>query len=828
MNPLPAGAVCTLTPTTPEKAGNGYLSGDTSATKVEDEEACTLAARQGISYATAAADWASLISGGNLNGGTTVSDLGLNSDIGQVARSGYQEINTPKLDWQINPKEHLSVLYHRLRWDSPGGVQTTAADNYARDTQGMDFVKLDYGVAKLTSLITNNISNELLYQFGRENNNESQQPYTAYTKADLVGSGTSAGNVPEVLVADSSTGWGFAAGSPYYSYRTYYPLEYKWQVGDVLYWNKGNHSMKFGVDAVHNTDTQNNLYEGNGEYVYTYLGQYMNDLLNEKNGTALASSTTATNYGCDANDSEYATSATATVINGYPCYDDFYQGFGTAAYTLATMDTGVFAQDNWKFSPRLTLELGLRWDYEALPAPNPAFTTANSTSGSYFYSYPGLTNHPSDKMNFGPRIGFSYDVNGKGNTVVRGGYGMYYGRITNGNLLEVLFDTGSANAQYSPTFYNAPSGSVGEGPVFPNIFATGAAAKPTSYFFSPNLRNPQVQEFDLMVQRNLGHGTYIQGSYLGALGRELPNFLDVNLNPSSVTSKTFTVSDTSALGPLGATGSTITIPVVYTGFGNTNMFGTNAANFAAITEMISNVNSNYNAMVLEVLNRTLHSLQFDVNYTWSHALDYSQNAATEGSTNAWYDPLWYITGTSARINYGDSSYNVPNRAVAYALLNFPNIHSDNWVKYLTNDWSMNNSFQFQNGLPYTLGINATKPSGGAANYLNGAGGSNVIPSIGINTRRYPHREVDDVRFQKQVTLDHGRNLQLMCNIFNVANHQNITALGTTAYTLSSLSLTYQGQYTTTSNNSLGVPTNSNSSGFLYTPREVEFAVRINF
>jgi hypothetical protein len=822
---LPAGAVCTLTPTTPEKAGNGYLSGDTSATATEDAEACTLAARQGISYATAAADWASLIDGGNLNGGTTVSDLGLNSDIGQVSRFGYQEINTPKLDWQVNSKQHVSVLYHRLRWDSPGGVQTAAADNYARDSQGTDYVKLDYGVVKLTSLITANIGNELLYQYGRENDNEGQQPYTAYTKANL----TAGGNVPYVLVADSSSGWGFAAGSPYYSYRTAYPIETKWQVGDVLYWNHGNHSLKFGVDMVHNSDYQNNLYEGNGEYVYSYLGQYMNDLLDEKNGTppiGPLGSATATNYGCDSGDSEYATKATSVSVAGYPCYDDFYQGFGTPTFSLATMDTGIFAQDNWKVTSRLTMELGLRWDYEALPTPTAAFTSQIGTVGApgSFNPYPGLTNHPTDKVNLGPRAGFSYDVAGKGNTVVRGGYGMYYGRITNGNLLEVLFDSGSPNAQYTTTYYGAPSGSVTEGPVFPTIESTtGAGAKPNSYFLSPSLRNPAVQEFDLMLQQGIGKGTFFQASYLGALGRELPNFLNVNLNPASLTSKTLTVADASGTGPL-PNGATYTTSV-YTSQGNTTLLGPNATYFGSVTEMVSNVNSNYNAMVVEVLNRSLKSIQFDASYTWSHALDFSQNALTEGSTNSWYDPY-----TNPRINYGDSSYNVPNRFVAYALYKFPNLHSDSWLsRILINDWSLDDSFQMQNGLPFTYSVSANKVTGAVANYWNGSGGSNIIPMIGYDTGKYPRRMVDDARLQKAISFERGRSLQLMCNVFNVANHQNITAEGTTAYSLSGTTLTYDGQGSAyPSNNSLRVPTNSNSSGFLYTPREVEIAARFNF
>jgi hypothetical protein len=819
---LPTGAVCNLTPATPEAAGNGYLSGDTSSStqKTLDEEACTLAARQGITYAQAATDWASLINGGSL--ATGGSDLGLNSALGPVSRFGYQEINTPKIDWQITPREHWSVLYHRLRWDSPGGVQTGAAVNYARDTDGNDFVKLDYGLTKLTSLISTSISNELLYQYGRELDDEGQQPFTPYTLADI---NNKSGNIPEVLVADSSSGWGFAAGSPYYSYRTAYPLEKKWQVGDTLYWNKGNHSFKFGVDAVHNYDFQNNLYESNGEYSYQYLGPYFNDLLDFKNGVTPTASKTAANYGCDSNYTEYATSATSTVVSGYPCYADFYQGFGTPTFGLNTMDTGVFAQDNWKFSPRLTLELGLRWDHENLPSPSSTFTTATGS----FTPYNGLTNHPTQWSNFGPRVGFSYDVFGQGKTVLRGGWGMYFGRITNGNILEVLFDSGSPAAQTAPTFFNAPTSSVAEGPQYPSIFASGSStSKPSSYFFSPTLKLPEVQEYDLQIQQAIGRETYFSVSYLGSLGRDLPNFLNVNIVPCTASttaceSKTITVSDASGKGPLPV--GSMTINNIYTSYGNTGLLGPNAVNFTSITEMVSNVNSNYNALVGEVMNRSLKSIVFDANYTWSHALDFAQNALTEGTTESWYDPYG-----NYRSNYGNSNFNVPNRFVGYVLYNLPGVNPGNALKWITNGWSLNDSFSMQNGLPYT-GAWSGKLSGALGSYFNGAGGIGIIPGyVGVNTFKYPRHIVDDARLQKEFSFErYIQSVQLLVNVFNVANHQNVTALGTTAYTLSGSTLTYLGQGSANpSSNTLGVPTNSNSAGFLFTPRQVEIAARINF
>jgi len=825
---LPTGANCSAL---------GYLSGDTSATAQAsiDAQACTLAARQKISYNTAAIDWSSMMFGGSVaNGAATpqnFTDLGLNSDIGEVARFGYQEINTPKLDWQINSKNHVSVLYHRLRWDSPGGVQTSASDHDARDYQGNDYVKLDYGVAKLTSLLSGSVSNELLYQYGRENDNENQQSLTAYTQADLA----SNGNIPQVAIATGNGG--FSAGSPYYSYRVLYPEENKWQVGDVLYWSHGNHSLKFGVDMVHNYDVQNNLYESNGAFSYSYFGNYMNDEMNFRNGIT---PTAANDLGCNSTATENGTSKTtaaAPIYGGYPCYSSFAQGFGIPAYAISTMDTGIFAQDNWKVSPRLTLELGMRWDYEALPPADPNLTTATGN----FNPYPGLTNNPSDKTNFGPRFGFSYDLTGKGNTVLRGGYGIYYGRITNGNLLQVRLNTGSPNGQITPGWKT----STGGAPQFPNIVTTSPSAAvctdavgvttcPTSYFLAPNLRNPEVQEYDLMLQQGIGHGTFVQLSYLGALGRLLPNYLDVNLNPASLTTYPITVEDLTGNGPLGPTGTVYNVPT-YTSFGNTALFGTVANNFSSISELVSNINSNYNAGVLEVLNRSLKSIQFDASYTWSHALDFSQNALTEGGTNEWYDPY-----SSARVNYGNSNYNVPNRLVAYALYKFPNLHSESWLsKILINDWSLNDSFQIQDGLPWTMGVGGYVGSAIESDW-NGSSGSSIIPGVGVNTRKYQRKIVDDARLEKDISFERSRSLQLMANMFNVSNHENFDGYSsTTAYSLSSpsgggnyaqynLSGASNSTYPTSASGTLGVKNSSNSSGFLYTPREIEIAARFSF
>jgi Carboxypeptidase regulatory-like domain/TonB-dependent Receptor Plug Domain len=780
---VPAGETCNDGST-----GNGYYSGGSSTL---DGYVCTMAARQSITYAAAASAYDSAISA-------------LSADLGTVPRFGYQEINTPKLDWQINDKEHLSLLYHRLRWDSPGGVQTNSTADYALDTWGNDFVKLDYGLATLTSLLRSNLSNQLLYQYGRELDDEGQQPFTQYTTNNLVGTG---GNIPEVGL---DTSIGFNLGSPYYSYRKALPDEHKWQITDTLYDSWGNHSLKFGADFVHNADLINNTYESNGDYSYSYITNYVTDLLNKGNATSTCNSTaspSATSAG----------EARSSIVGTYPCYADYYQGFGPPVFSISTLDYAFFAQDNWRFSPRLTLELGLRYDYEFLPGPVSDLTTATGT----FVPYQQLMNNPSDKNNFGPRVGFAYDVSGQGKTVFRGGVGMYYGRITNGNLLNARLETGSPNGQYTTTYKASTAGN----PDFPNpVTTTGAAPKPSSYYLASNLQNPLVYEYDLMVQQEIGTGNIFQVSYLGALGRELPNYLDFNLNPAT-TNSTITVADPTGKGPL-PNGTVFTVPT-YTSYGNTNLFGAAAADYQSITQVSSNVNSNYNALVIEAQNHSLRDLLFDVNWTWSHALDYAQNADTTLAGNTWYDPY-----RNPRLNYGNSSFNVPERFVAYAVYTTPNIRSESWAKYFANGWSVSDSFQRQSGLPYTASVSGYVGDAILSDW-NGASGSAMIPEIGLNTYKYPRKTVDDARLQKDIPFKEGIHLQLMANVFNIANHQNYDGISTTAYKLSTNAgsttagtATFQGGQS--GQGTFGEATSSNDSGFLYTPREIEISSRLIF
>jgi len=788
----------------------GYLNETTTGTgtlthATLDNAVCTMAARLGLSTYAAAA---------------TAYDNGLaalDTDLGTVARAGYQEINTPKLDWQVNSKNTATFLFHRLRWDAPGDVQTSTSAAYALDAWGEDFVKLDYGVAKLDSQIGSRMSNEVLYQFSRELNDEGQQPYSAYTKANLIApngssvigglsNAPSGGTIPYIGL---DTSIGFNLGSPYYSYRIAYPGERKWQVEDVFYLTSGNHTIRIGGDVMSNSDSIKQTPYYFGDYTYSTLPNYLTDL------TTKGSAGTCNSTGG-------AATATVSGVGTFGCYSSAFQDFGATGDTISTTDYAGFIQDNWKVSPRLTFEMGLRYDYQQYPAPTANLTTAVGS----FVPYAGITNHPEDRNNLGPRLGFSMDLFGTGKTVVRGGYGIYFGRIVNATILQTYFSSGSPNGQYGLASTKPTATGV---PTFPFPFAGGSGSKPSSYYLAPNLQNPAVHEFDMIVQQQLGKGTVAQVSYMGALGRTLPNFLDVNLAPPTVSS-TITVVAPSASGfgngPL-AIGTQYVVPT-FSAYINPN--------FTNITEVISNVNSSYNGMTVEVQNHSLRSVQFDVNYTWSHSLDYSQNSAAGTTSNNWLNPY----GPASQ-NYANSQWNIPNRVVGYVLYKFPEMSSSNMLKYAANGWSIDDTFQMQNGLPYSAvigsGFNSSQALNsswtGAPSPSSSAG--DYLPPIGINTYQLPRTIVDDLRVQKGFKIQEKYDLQLSADMYNVANHQNYSINATdvhqTAYnfnTSGSGVSTLQYQPVTGPGVGFGSHSTSNDSGFLYTPREIQVQARLMF
>jgi hypothetical protein len=512
--------------------------------------------------------------------------------------------------------------------------------------------------------------------------------------------------------------------------------------------------------------------------------------------------------------------------NGIPCYNSLAQGFGQSIFEFHTTDYGVFAQDDWKIFPRLTLNLGARYDYESLPTSGFA-SVANPL-------LPQTTNRPSDKNNIAPRVGFAWDPFGLSKTVLRGGFGLYYGRIPNNYVLGGLSNTGAANAtnlaSFAPTASNAP--------LLPQI-ATSAGPNGAIQYFASNFQNPYAEQFDLAVQQDLGMKNVLSISYIGAMGRELPNYINVNLDPSKSYTATYTVAagTNGSCGPLACgtqyavktyAGKQCNTTPGAVGCSTTQNITLNPQ-YTSITESLSNINSSYSGLTVDVTNRSNKWVQFDANYTWSHALDFSQNASTTPGTNNWVDPFG-----NQRLNYGNSNQNVKNRAVGWANINAPGIKGDGPLTYLTNGWSIKPYVQVQNGLPFSLLSSGTAVSQcgnpgclqAASSGITGTGATAYLPFFGRNTQQYPRTIEVDLRAQKSFRFAEKYNLELFGEAFNLANHENVTGVNSTGYAISSPStpaglgtLTYQANFGLTSS------ANSNTA---YGPRVVQIGARATF
>ena len=157
--------------------------------------------------------------------------------------------------------------------------------------------------------------------------------------------------------------------------------------------------------------------------------------------------------------------------------------------------------------------------------------------------------------------------------------------------------------------------------------------------------------------------------------------------------------------------------------------------------------------------------------------------------------------------------------MAYALYSLPNFGQSQWTKYLINDWKLDDTIQIQTGMPYSAGTSGNTTAG-ITSTLNGSGGASFIPQLGFNNYFQPRTIVDDARLEKDFPVRERYNLELMAQVFNVANHQNVTGVYTPAYTLSGTTATYQASF--------GQPSSTNNSGFSYAPRQVEISARFSF
>ena len=358
---------------------------------------------------------------------------------------------------------------------------------------------------------------------------------------------------------------------------------------------------------------------------------------------------------------------------------------------------GFYVQDSFRLTPRLTLNFGVRWDYFGVVGEKDDLfyrldpsTATNLTPTGQLYD--------KDYNNFAPRFGFSYDVTGKGRTVIRGGWGLFYDAFAQ----DIFLGHVPYNCAYcpGPALTGEGPAAIGAAGLSGNPIVAGSPVfsgfSPLSDFFGadPKIRTPNTQNFNLNVQQQLGRAV-VQVGYVGARGTKLFRFRDIN-QPSQ---GQITAYDTSAAQ---CTGFVLpNCPIA--GFDGPDGVNFNVPRTAFpalfyVNQEESAASSTYHALQTSLRMNAVHGITTGVNFVWSHSIDdasdsedFIPNAAQPNNSFA------------PQFERGNSNFDIRRRFTWNFGYRLPTMNGS-WSK-LKNGWGFEGVVSLQDGQPYQLNYN---------------------------------------------------------------------------------------------------------------------------
>jgi hypothetical protein len=428
-----------------------------------------------------------------------------------------------KFDWNINSSNKLAMSYN---FDySRNENQTFDVSTYGNSANGIEGPsKISVFNFNLFTTLSPTMVNEAHFTYGREN-----RPRNAITSN---------------LLADTAIGFAptFRFGNPFFLQPNVDELIWRTQVKDNVSIVKGAHTIKFGGEWLHTVNSQ--VFRG------FFTGRY---LFNSPTGFLRYASPTApggfgpTTLQCvsPAGVITWRTQAlgeTCPAGNtvGGPLLLYLQNGIPTGiagvpppgASEIKNEDLGLYVQDKWQVRPNFTLNYGLRWEAQIFPEPiiPPSQTSYGALLNDPRFPSDGTLHSP--KKQFQPRVGFSWDIGSKGKSVLRGSYGIYYGRLNMLSQVGSITDNGAQQfgITCATTFAFTCFGATTAPPTWPNIIPvtpTGALPfAPNVRVFSKDYANPRIYTTNVQFEQQLADDLSMYFDFTHSKGVHLTRFLN--------------------------------------------------------------------------------------------------------------------------------------------------------------------------------------------------------------------------------------------------------------------------------------------------------------
>jgi hypothetical protein len=782
---------------------------------------------------------------------TTLSGL-----LGPAPRTAAQWVGFGRIDWQATERHHFTLEGIGADLNSPGGGLTRLSETYGNHSFGSRQTSQQWLIARWEAYLTANLL--AVTQGSAERAVLSAKPDTPSAFEQTFLTANAYGQLPQIVVDNR---YGLTIGNPSRFGQGDYPDERVLQGQEMLDWVHNKLLVRAGFELDHNADAISQLRNQTGTYVYSKVEDFISDALVFQQFGLQNPNNDVVQHSCGTTD---------LTLGNQPCYSHYSQMIGPTNWNLSTNDWAGFVTVQRQLNKFAVLSAGLRWEREEMPPPLPALVNSELPRAG---KMPDLGN------NWGPRVSVAIGGARSRWPVLRLGYGVYYGPVTNATTETALTQTGSLNGDLNYFIRSTDGFNFIEGtspaPPFPYALTGPPASvvKPGAVEFAANFRNPEVNQAVAAIEQPLPGGIQLTASMMLSLGRRLPVFIDTNLAPpgnglsQQPQTITYDVCDETpptpsgssnrngacgnlGLGPIKA--ARITVPF-YASAASSGVAGWVNPDFQQVNMMESKANSTYEAAMVKLTRNSSRGLSLHVHYTYAHAMDWNPNESP-------LDPV--DTDNDFSQEYGTSNLDVRQSAAAMVSYQAP-WKLRGFAGQLSNGWSLSGIGQFHSGLPYTMRTSVSLPeeftSSGAAIVglgpgINGSGGDNRVYgmgsdglsyNVGRNTSRYPNVWKADLRLAKRFNLGETRQLEILAESFNLFNHQNVTEIETTGYiiepgsppsalgasasppTLNFLTGLKTNSKTGLPNPAFGQPLNINATDF-YRERQIQIGLRMRF